>query len=366
MRYTLSLAALTLSMLTTTPAMAGLVGFGGFECGGDGPPCAPPPPPPRPALPPGVVSYGSGAALVSTGEPGISGQSFVIGAGAGNYVVGATTQSASSGTSASHLSGTGLAEGRTTLGPVASASAYANGSFGPNQTPVNPIANIFLLYKVTLHAQDASAASALFSALNVSGAIANVSGHTFLGQTAPGGGLSTSSGPGTAASFALVTTGVGIFENANPFAGTALYGKLGSDFRLLGHSQANCAHTNFGFGSPDTSGCGIHGFSVPVNFVSATNYVGGSALDFIGNVELRAFAAASDGSAYAFVDPQVTLSANLNPNLYSITLGNNGNVSNLLNPPGVPEPASWALMLTGFGLVGGAVRRRSRLQTVTA
>lgn len=27
--------------------------------------------------------------------------------------------------------------------------------------------------------------------------------------------------------------------------------------------------------------------------------------------------------------------------------------------PGVPEPASWALMITGFGLVGGAMRRGS-------
>lgn len=28
-------------------------------------------------------------------------------------------------------------------------------------------------------------------------------------------------------------------------------------------------------------------------------------------------------------------------------------------PVGVPEPASWALMITGFGLVGGALRRRA-------
>jgi PEP-CTERM motif len=26
--------------------------------------------------------------------------------------------------------------------------------------------------------------------------------------------------------------------------------------------------------------------------------------------------------------------------------------------PGVPEPASWALMIAGFGLVGAAMRRR--------
>ena len=32
-----------------------------------------------------------------------------------------------------------------------------------------------------------------------------------------------------------------------------------------------------------------------------------------------------------------------------------------INPPapGVPEPAVWAMMIGGFGLVGGAMRRRS-------
>ncbi len=34
--------------------------------------------------------------------------------------------------------------------------------------------------------------------------------------------------------------------------------------------------------------------------------------------------------------------------------------------PTVPEPASWALMLAGFGLVGAATRRRARMQTVLA
>lgn len=37
------------------------------------------------------------------------------------------------------------------------------------------------------------------------------------------------------------------------------------------------------------------------------------------------------------------------------------------NPGGViPEPASWAMMMAGFGLVGGAMRRRQRLQDVAA
>jgi hypothetical protein len=33
--------------------------------------------------------------------------------------------------------------------------------------------------------------------------------------------------------------------------------------------------------------------------------------------------------------------------------------------PGVPEPASWALMFGGFGLVGAAMRRRQRTVSVT-
>ncbi len=34
--------------------------------------------------------------------------------------------------------------------------------------------------------------------------------------------------------------------------------------------------------------------------------------------------------------------------------------------PGVPEPAAWAMMVAGFGLAGGAMRRRKALATVVA
>ena len=41
--------------------------------------------------------------------------------------------------------------------------------------------------------------------------------------------------------------------------------------------------------------------------------------------------------------------------------GNTGNVGAVLvNTPAVPEPASWAMFIGGFGLVGGALRRRKR------
>jgi hypothetical protein len=35
-------------------------------------------------------------------------------------------------------------------------------------------------------------------------------------------------------------------------------------------------------------------------------------------------------------------------------------------PPVVPEPATWAMMIAGFGLVGAAMRRRSGVARVTA
>ena len=46
-----------------------------------------------------------------------------------------------------------------------------------------------------------------------------------------------------------------------------------------------------------------------------------------------AFGTGAPGFAFAYLDPTVTVG-------------------------GVPEPASWAMMIAGFGLVGGAMRRR--------
>lgn len=51
--------------------------------------------------------------------------------------------------------------------------------------------------------------------------------------------------------------------------------------------------------------------------------------------------------------------------IYDDYLGDNrGGIS--LSVAGVPEPATWALMILGFGAVGGAMRRRSAVRTAVS
>lgn len=63
------------------------------------------------------------------------------------------------------------------------------------------------------------------------------------------------------------------------------------------------------------------------------------------------------GSAFAFVDPVFTLDPAY-AGQYRIV-----GVPGASTPPvaGVPEPASWAMIIAGFGLVGTTLRRRERL-----
>ena len=68
----------------------------------------------------------------------------------------------------------------------------------------------------------------------------------------------------------------------------------------------------------------------------------------------------SKGFATLFADPLLTIDpvwAAANP---GYTLKFSVGIGNLAGPTGVPEPASWALMVAGFGAVGTVARRRSR------
>ena len=57
-------------------------------------------------------------------------------------------------------------------------------------------------------------------------------------------------------------------------------------------------------------------------------------------------------------------------NFYDFTQGVAGGLVNVGQPPvvipGIPEPSSWAMLMVGFGLVGGMLRRRSGATVVSA
>ena len=80
-------------------------------------------------------------------------------------------------------------------------------------------------------------------------------------------------------------------------------------------------------------------------------------LSFFGQIAMEAsIVKLFGGTAHAFIDPLISL-----PAAY---LGGGGNAANFTvstspNLNTVPEPASWAMLIAGFGLVGAVQRRRA-------
>jgi PEP-CTERM motif len=72
----------------------------------------------------------------------------------------------------------------------------------------------------------------------------------------------------------------------------------------------------------------------------------------------------SDGIDYFAV---VTSFFNNGSGAFTLTISGPGDIIGPFDaPPTVPEPASWALMIAGFGLVGSAMRRRTTMRVTYA
>jgi hypothetical protein len=127
----------------------------------------------------------------------------------------------------------------------------------------------------------------------------------------------------------------------------------------LGQFELEC-----GYGGHDRRCNGGHGGdgTFEVFGVLGANDASVAANSFFGFVTLRASAALFEGGrAYAAIDPVISLNlAGVDPNDFTLTLSP-GFVNAGPGDAGVPEPAQWALMLAGFGLVGVTARRRRAL-----
>jgi PEP-CTERM motif len=118
----------------------------------------------------------------------------------------------------------------------------------------------------------------------------------------------------------------------------------------------------------DIDGCGTQTFSFDLD---AGNFADAATFSLFGTVRLSAFSEnGGDGvqvdQSSAFIDPIITLSGTgLDLSRYSLQLSSGvGNGAPVIG--GVPEPTSWALMIAGFGIVGGALRRKPRSEAAVS
>jgi hypothetical protein len=171
------------------------------------------------------------------------------------------------------------------------------------------------------------------------------------------------------------------FDNGGTIG--SLHGNYTTAFTGQGAAQA-AATSGFGVPGDQThsfgivcasngAACSSGAFDIGVDFVGAAGaYSNGGALDFVSSVFLSVHARAGaaglsqlTGSASAFIDPLLSLDftgSGLNAGDYTLSMAVTNAASDGFTPGGgnggVPEPATWALMIAGFGLAGSALRRR--------
>jgi PEP-CTERM motif len=142
---------------------------------------------------------------------------------------------------------------------------------------------------------------------------------------------------------------------------------LGIDF-LQNFVPLTYAQYRCGDFRSDSDGCGTQTFSFDHD---VGNFADAATFSLFGTVRLSAFSEnGGDGvqvdQSSAFIDPIITLNGTgLDLSRYTLQLSSGvGNGAPVIG--GVPEPTSWALMIAGFGIVGGALRRKPRSEAATA
>lgn len=154
-------------------------------------------------------------------------------------------------------------------------------------------------------------------------------------------------------------TGFGLFTGTT--TGVAAM-PMGNDSQYL--AVFNGGSATIGFAIPTGA------FAIDIGSVDAynrltINYAGGGSVSFQG-AALIAQPPANGDQLGARTNGRARFAATDGRVFESITLTSSGNsfeVDNLATTA-VPEPASWAMMIGGFGLIGSAMRRRRTTRTV--
>jgi hypothetical protein len=141
----------------------------------------------------------------------------------------------------------------------------------------------------------------------------------------------------------------------------------GADYVIRTRYGSGPCPASIGWCYAELSGVTSQSSSVQTNYLYTVSFVSGIPLQI--GIELEAGAggrAYSNGYVYGLSDFSHTLKWG---GLVSATAGGNDITSSLQagsgfdfisQPLGVPEPANWALMIGGFGVIGAVTRRRER------
>lgn len=166
-------------------------------------------------------------------------------------------------------------------------------------------------------------------------------------------------------------------------------GLFGADAPVTAESSPNLQFTlSFNLPSPfnySDSGTGIHSTTDAYNFsYTLDGQNAGSGLQYMAFADGVSYPAQldilfQDQTTFAFVGPRIEFDGTLSSpsyNFYVTYIAPSGEsytsggpatitITNVADSP-VPEPATWAMMIGGFGLVGGSLRRTRRMVAVAA
>lgn len=193
--------------------------------------------------------------------------------------------------------------------------------------------------------------------------------------------------PASAVSFVTVNGSANVFA-ASAVGAQATFDKAAdAGFSVIGGStQAVAGKSANPFGAPDSNiylyvlangsatvssvASAFRDISVYLGSIDAGNKVevlglGGSVLKSFTGSDLIAPASATGNQTAANTNRLVTFSAGNNEQLTGLRFTSNVNsleLDNVRFSAAVPEPATWAMMILGFGVVGYSLRRRPTMR----